>query len=179
MNFDLNTLDRAERATVLAALKLYLDLGMDEPDNRANDIQALATCNGEDTSLDSAGIEHLMIRFADDPEANEKAAEPVFTPDPEVMALLTRELRYKGLDSVAYHIEKQHPDTLDTDRVVATGGGCKALFVEVHLGGGKALVVWTDQGGMSLPEPDDYMVGVYYGGEITEDVLVSIEGPKH
>ncbi|OLF82041.1 hypothetical protein AWH63_10910 [Marinobacter sp. C18] len=179
MKHDLNTLDRAERATVLAALKLYLDLGMDEPANRAEDIQALATCNGDDTSLDSASIKHLMTRFADDPQANEKAAKPVFTPDSEVMALLIRELRYKGLDSVAYHVEKQHPGTLDTDHVVATGGGCQALFVEIHLGGGKALVVWTDQGGMSLPEPDDYMVGVYYGAEITEDVLVSIEGPKH
>ena len=50
---------RAQKATLLAALRYYQHGGQDEPSNRADDIHDIATDHGHVTSLDNAGIDDL------------------------------------------------------------------------------------------------------------------------
>lgn len=55
-------LTKQERNTVLAALRYYQSQGMGEPCNRSDEIHDIAT-DGDETSLDDAGIDHLCERI--------------------------------------------------------------------------------------------------------------------
>jgi len=58
------TVDDAEHATILAALRFYQQAGMGEPDNRSDEIHDIATNGGEVmASLDDAGIDALVERI--------------------------------------------------------------------------------------------------------------------
>ena len=46
-------------ATILAALRTYQEAGYGEPDNRPDAIHDIATCGGDQISMDDAGIDEL------------------------------------------------------------------------------------------------------------------------
>lgn len=56
-------LDNADRNTILAALRHYQREGMGEPCNRPLWLHDIATDEGNDTSLDAAGIDDLCERI--------------------------------------------------------------------------------------------------------------------
>lgn len=56
------TFDRADRATMLAALQFYLDNGQGDPENRSSHIHELATDQQLQISLDAVGVTDLMQR---------------------------------------------------------------------------------------------------------------------
>lgn len=53
-------IDEAERATLRAALRHYLDDGLGEPANRTDEIHDLATDGGNQISLDESGVRELI-----------------------------------------------------------------------------------------------------------------------
>jgi hypothetical protein len=57
------SLTRQERATLSAALRYYQHEGQGEPCNRSDDIHDLATCGGDEISLDDAGIDELCAQL--------------------------------------------------------------------------------------------------------------------
>lgn len=54
--------DRADKATLLAALQFYLENGQGDPDNRSSHIHELATDQQLQISLDAVGVANLMQR---------------------------------------------------------------------------------------------------------------------
>lgn len=54
---------RAEKATILAALRYYQSKGLGDPDNRTQEIHDIATDLGNETSLDDSGIDELCERL--------------------------------------------------------------------------------------------------------------------
>jgi len=59
MSKNVLVVDDAEQNTILAALRFYQQQGMGDPENRSDDIHAIATNCDNDTSLDDAGIDNL------------------------------------------------------------------------------------------------------------------------
>jgi glycosyltransferase A (GT-A) superfamily protein (DUF2064 family) len=59
----METLDRQELATVLAALRYYQEQGMGEPANRSDAIHEIATDGGEVVSVDADGIDTLCEKI--------------------------------------------------------------------------------------------------------------------
>ena len=56
-------LDDSALATIRAALRLYSDTGNGDPGNRSDEIHEIATCDGNEISLDDEGIEDLYQRL--------------------------------------------------------------------------------------------------------------------
>lgn len=54
--------DATDKATILAALTHYRDAGMGEPDNRSEELHAVATANEQVISMDAAGLADLIAR---------------------------------------------------------------------------------------------------------------------
>lgn len=59
----MTNLNTADLSTIKAALRFYLDKGQDEPSNREDHIHAIATCDGEDISLDREGVTTLSAKI--------------------------------------------------------------------------------------------------------------------
>jgi hypothetical protein len=56
--------DRAEQATILAALRYYQQSGLSDPDNRSDEIHDIATGGGNIvSSLDDEAIDELCDRI--------------------------------------------------------------------------------------------------------------------
>lgn len=75
----------------------------------------------------------------------------------------------------------QHPKVLTDEHVASTGGGCKAFILGLQHGEEQIVVVWTDDGGMDLPEgtgTGDYLCGVYKD-EISDEPIVMMSGWAH
>lgn len=66
-------------------------------------------------------------------------------------------LRDIGQEIIADQVFLGHPNTLTSEDVARTGGGCLAYHVDIR----NLRVIWTDTNGMGLPTADDYRVGVY------------------
>ena len=60
------SVDPAELATILAALRFYQQEGQGEPSNRSDDIHVIATDGDAQISLDAAGIDTLCERINQD-----------------------------------------------------------------------------------------------------------------
>lgn len=84
------------------------------------------------------------------------------------------ELKATDHDSMGDQIWLNHPKELDAARIVPTGGGCEAYFVDVPWSGQNLLIVWTDNAGMNLPTPEDWLVGIFIGEVITETPVLSL-----
>ncbi len=57
------TVDEAEHATILAALRYYQENGQGDPSNRSDDIHAIAAPDHVMSSLDDDGIDALCERI--------------------------------------------------------------------------------------------------------------------
>ncbi len=59
----MHRIEADELATILAALRYWQQEGMGEPDNRSDDLHAIATANDEVISLDETAIGELCERL--------------------------------------------------------------------------------------------------------------------
>lgn len=58
-----HSLDGAELATILAALRYYQEQGMGDPDNRSDVLHGIATNDDREVSLDDEGIDALCEKL--------------------------------------------------------------------------------------------------------------------
>lgn len=113
------TIDEAQYATILAALRYYQSKGQGEPDNRSDDIHEIATNGGEVmASLDEAGIDALCDVLQCSPWIT-----GIQTP-PYVLVTVSG-----GVADVAVNESKVDVDILDYDNLKATVYGGEGLIL--------------------------------------------------
>lgn len=103
---------------------------------------------------------------------------PEYTVTTEQFKMLHNYLTVKAGGELADLVCDNHPKTLTTEHVAETGGRCKAFIVGLEKGEDHILIVWTDDGGMDLPEgtgAGEYLCGVYRN-EISEEAIVLMSG---